>query len=75
MIVQSSGLILRTTGQIKEEQNDARNITKLSTEPPIDYDKLDELVLWRQRTVFISNDVTVQRSHDDYNERKASHRL
>ena len=35
-------------------------------------DKLDELVLWRQRTVFISNDVTVQRSHDDYNERKAS---
>ena len=53
--------ILRRNGEIKECEFDAKNILRL---PDCDYDVRDELVLWRQRAVVITNVDTVRRFVD-----------
>lgn len=50
--------ILQKNGEIKECEFDAKNIPRL---PDCDYDVRNELVLWRQRAVVITNVETVRR--------------
>ncbi len=59
--------ILLNTGQITEEEYDARDIPKL---PDEHYETRDELVLYRQRCVIITHDETIAR-YKQYAQRKA----